>query len=140
MHWEELITGNVKYTKEYLSDLYDDLFAIADYLIKLHKPCVLKPIPKHKQHKKENGAFVTMGCERYHYLDTCCTGCEYLREEGCTVECLECKTYLCAHLRGKHRELVKMLDMIGAIAHKYRFNGCYHSKSHILKEYFGTKG
>jgi hypothetical protein len=86
-----------------LSDLHDKVYDIADKLIKEHNPCNI--------HKLDNGK---IGCTNHPDGDynnmLCCSDCRTTTEEGywdngCTVECLGCKLYLCSAARRNNREL-----------------------------------
>ncbi len=96
----ELQKGGVlkkKMTKQFLSDKYDELYKRLDELHKKHDPCQVK--------KRKNVLTCIAGrdgqsycTDNLHESFSCCTGCRYLGEAGCTVEALRCKLWFCGYL------------------------------------------
>ena len=100
---------------------FDQLYAAACQAMADHDPCAVR-----------GGACFSM--REYPHLHTrmpfCCGGCKFLGPEGCTVESLHCKLWVCgpidwAHIEkkdgktsyspllGKLRRLTKLADHYG---------------------------
>lgn len=77
----------MKNTSVNKSDLYDVLYEQAGRLLKAGNPCNIRI---------ENNKKVCNG-----HLASCCAGCKHLGAEGCTVEALSCKLWLCREV-GSH--------------------------------------
>ena len=80
--------------------LYDRLYRHADKLIKKHNPCEIK------DGKCIDGV-------------PCCNECPHLGERGCTVECLECKVFLCGTANEHFRQLYRILKRIQIQAYRH---------------------
>ena len=70
-------------SSEAKSKLYDALYAEAGNLLRINNPC-----------KWKDGKCAG-------YKDGCCGGCAHLGPNGCTVEALACKLWLCHLIRYK---------------------------------------
>lgn len=100
--------------------LYDLLYFTADLLIKIYNPC--------KIHHEKEDLSLTEGliCRLSSQPDKvtcisgkpCCTSCEYLDDNGCTVKCLGCKLGLCLTATKKHPKLERSLIKMKGIAMK----------------------
>jgi len=104
--------------KEELEMIYDNLYQLADLIIKKYNPC---------QGEGKN-------CIRGENMrEWCCEGCKFTSESGCTTQNLRCKLWVCNGARlsspknKKTQECLKMLDYMNYIASalclgKYRGN------------------
>jgi hypothetical protein len=99
--------------------LYDRLYKHADKLIKKHNPC-----------KIENGKCV-LG-------KPCCKNCRYLTKNGCSVECLMCKLYLCWKTRQDFCKLNKTLFQMKKKAWRHGLLQFRNSREETIKELQGV--
>jgi len=97
-------------------ELYDILYDIADGLFREYNPC-----------KIENGK-----CVRGRD-GGCCEGCEYLKENGCSVKALFCKLWLCEPMLNKYPQLRKKLVYLSRIAEKHNLLLLRGSRSDVEK-------
>jgi len=103
------------------SQKYDMLFKKAELFMKENNPC-----------KIENGT-----CLRGRtttFANFCCSGCSHLKEEGCSVKALRCKSWLCPTAEvtlplEKRKELYKL----GSEIEKSRMSLARSSKEENLK-------
>ena len=94
----------IKSSVEEKMKLYHKLCDISDFLLNKYKPCNFS-----------NG--VCAGLNK----NSCCIGCKYLSERGCTVRALQCKLYLCYDVREGHLyEQLSKLQSVGSM------NGLIH--------------
>lgn len=96
--------------------LHDRLYRHADKLIKKHNPCEIK-----------NGKCI--------YGEPCCTDCEHLTKNGCSVNCLRCKLYLCRFARNNlllSRTLSRMLQK----AYRHNIVGFRQSREQVIKSLY----
>ena len=101
---------------------FDRLYAQASQLLGKHKPCAI-----------EGGSCYSMRTDparhRRMRMDFCCGGCTHLGPQGCTVESLHCKLFICEPLEKLHIKrkdgrrvfspLVQALRRLTAEADKY---------------------
>lgn len=100
-----------------LSDLHDRIYNEADKLIKEYNPCNI--------HKLSNGR---LSCadnpDGYDRNMLCCSACNEPGDgighwdNGCTVECLACKLFLCSTARKNNEELSAKLYNLQRIVEK----------------------
>ena len=79
---------NAYLNKHALKSIYENLFKMADELIKKYNPC-----------DPQNGT-----CSRYRENggeNFCCGHCKHLTPEGCNTQSLACKMWLCAYAADK---------------------------------------
>lgn len=131
IYWKN-VTGNIKYDKNTISDMYDSLFTIADYLMKLYKPCKFYPIPKNKPTFGRATKYCFGGCGYY----TCCHGCKYLSKDDCTIKNLPCRLYFCGTVRHRYPKLADTLYMLEDILSYYKLSGYFKTKREIIKCHF----
>jgi len=85
-----------------LTQIYDELYELADGIIKKYNPC-----------KFSNGRCAGgIGC---------CNGCRYLFSTGCSVKALACKLWICWNLEGTLPECEHELKELSEIAAQYGF-------------------
>lgn len=124
-----------------LSYLYDMLYEQADRAIKAYKLCQFK-----------NGMCTRDRREGGLSKNGCCSQkpCDYLGPEGCKVESLKCKTFMCEHLKyncnvspafkARVRCCQMILETIENLAQKifdvdgYTPLGYFRSKEEVLEE------
>lgn len=108
-----------------ISQIYDDLYNEAAVLLKEHSPCQIT----------KKGKSCAGDCKTSKGL--CCHGCKYLGPQGCTVQSLACKVWLCSSMSLKHEELIKKLEDIWHRAIKaeipMRFRGSKEDNLNYLK-------
>jgi len=84
-------------TRAFLEKKFDRLYSQAMSLLKDHDPCAVR-----------GGACYSMRVapERHTKMAFCCGGCPHLKEDGCSVESLYCRLWLCEPLEkaNQHRE------------------------------------
>lgn len=106
------------------SKLYDQLYDEASAILKKDNPCNMGC-------NTCTNSQVNKGTEAF-----CCSGCKYLGADGCTVNALSCRVWLCFAARRKHPETAKALDAIGrkawdaGIPSQYRGSKQDHLKDH----------
>jgi hypothetical protein len=107
-----------------LEKRFDRLYAEAGRLLGVHQPCAIR-----------DGSCYSMRTDperhRRMRMAFCCGGCTHLGPQGCTVESLHCKLFICEpleklHIRRKdgrrvYSPLVKALRRLTAQADKYAF-------------------
>jgi hypothetical protein len=107
-----------------LEKRFDRLYAQADQALAQHQPCRI-----------EGGSCYSMRTDparhRRMKMAFCCGGCQHLGPQGCTVESLHCKLFICEpleklHIRRKdgqrvYSPLAKALRRLIAQADKYAF-------------------
>lgn len=90
----DTLLGNIN--KKLLSKKYDELYAKADAILKLHNPCSFK-----------DGICLTEregGC--------CINNCKHSTIHGCSTKCLACKLHVCGTIRYKKTDVYnKLLDV-----------------------------
>lgn len=64
-----------------ISNAYDGLYRVAQDILRTHNPCNIRV---------EDGVKVCNG-----NLAACCRGCKHLTTNGCSVQALGCKLWLC---------------------------------------------
>jgi hypothetical protein len=94
--------------------LYDRLYNHADKLIKKHNPCKMK-----------NGK-----CLRGK---PCCDNCPHLTENGCAIDCLMCKLFLCWRVTERNESLTKIFDRIWRKAYTHNLLHLRYSKKETIK-------
>lgn len=89
-------------SREYV---HDRLYELASKMLKRYNPCA--------------ECFAT-NCYRQHATERCCEGCPYFKN-GCTVEALYCKLWLCrsVKLKGNTTFIAKRLHTLERIARDY---------------------
>lgn len=121
-----------------ISKLYNQLYEKADKLLKQYNPCNIR-IEQNK-----------LVCNNAYMCKTkgeslCCCGCKYLSNNGCTVECLECKLGMCwagdsidytfkntlVHINISEEFIYKM-DKLRKIMRKYKLAGIRRTKEEVL--------
>jgi hypothetical protein len=105
-------------TPEEAQKLHDDLYNMASLLIANSNPC-----------KFSNGK-----CKAGR---SCCSRCEYLSENGCTVRALFRKLHLCYKAREDNDILTQTLSMLMDKAEKYGV--LPEPRMVFVKEYFGKE-
>lgn len=99
------------------SDIYDALYNEADRLLKDANPCNIRI---------ENNKKVCNGD-----LASCCFGCKHLGPDGCTVEALACKLWLCRDVRRKpeNNQIVVSLFSLRRVGYALGIETDTYSKS-----------
>ncbi len=105
------------YTKEFLSNKYEELYNKASEILKKYNPC---------QIENDNCISGRKSIERkdiYGSFKFCCQGCKHLSPNGCTVKALYCKTWICNYLQqngfGWGSEFAKEMREVIAEADRY---------------------
>ena len=77
----------MKHTRGFLEKKFDQLYAAADEAMKREDPCKVKA-----------GACLSMREYPENHVNEpfCCTGCKHLGPQGCTVQSLHCRVWVCA--------------------------------------------
>lgn len=104
-------------------DLYSKLYRIAQSIIKAENPC---------QIRVEDGIVSCIDTRAYadkygkdaenkkalllHQQTLCCTGCADLGPEGCRVEALSCKVWICWELRKQRPDVDSALMAVTGAA------------------------
>jgi hypothetical protein len=78
---------------EFLEKKFDALYAAACAALERHDPCAVRGGACHS---------MRVAPERHKKYPFCCPGCEHLGAEGCTVESLYCRLWLCEPLERLH--------------------------------------
>jgi hypothetical protein len=83
----------MRHSRAYLEKKFDELYAGANAVLKGHNPCQIR-----------GGACYSMRHfpEQHKNEPFCCTGCKHLGPEGCTVESLYCRLWICEPLERLH--------------------------------------
>jgi hypothetical protein len=101
-------------TKKQLAIVYDCLYEKADEIIKRYDPC----------------RFTDGRCVGQN--GGCCGGCKHLSNNGCTIQCLACKTWLCNKIKDdpQHMKLRTELALLRVRYHYfiYCFGSCRTTK------------
>ncbi len=100
--------------------VHSQLYRLASRLLTRHKAC----------------ATCKVGCPTRQYtMSWCCKGCPHLSPQGCTVEALACKLWLCYREEDRQREgrLEARLRRLQAIAVHYSVYVPRGSKEQALK-------
>jgi hypothetical protein len=96
-------------TEEQRSKKYDELYIKATKVLDEFNPC-----------KIENG---TCARGRKHGLNFCCYGCNNLSDNGCKVQSLYCKTWICETaakaMKEEYRTFNRLMAEIDDEARKY---------------------
>lgn len=75
-------------------------------------------------------------CKNCPYDYKCCKpmkeNCKYLSDNGCIVECLACKLYICKEIKDNYPEIVSKLNKLTDIAKSNDIFKYYKSKEEIL--------
>lgn len=95
--------------------LYDELWHIADDLLKKYDPCKLD----------EHGSCIR-GVN-------CCVDCKYLTDTGCSIKCLSCKLWLCDKVKLLYPDLAEKMQVLINIAHKHNLAHWRTPKSKVIK-------
>lgn len=107
------------------ADVYDRLYVLADKLLKRTNACATCPV----------------GCHGKDVMPSkigCCFGCPHSGPQGCTVESLACKLWLCSRELGGLRSLMRpgllerKLDRLRRIAEHYNIYVARASKEESL--------
>lgn len=100
----------MKYSRE---EAHRRLYKLASRVLERSNPCGGCPVKKAK--------CSTLSRERHYSKEWCCSGCKYSSENGCTVEALGCKLYLCYGGPSKHASnyVRKRLHTLQLIADEY---------------------
>ena len=134
------IRGNTMINRE---KLYNLIYNKADKLLKQYNPCNIRT--------KNNRLICNNGdmCEEKGE-SLCCSGCEYLGENGCTIKCLECKIGMCwwgesmqytiynrlqknlFNLRNIPHKFINQMDKLRKITYKYHLSKIRTSKEMLL--------
>lgn len=106
---ENLHSARYTITRKILNDKYDELYELADQLVKKLNPCHIKPIFNGETNKPT-------GCMSCNGKATgtphlCCRGngaqgipvCKHLGKRGCRVKSLKCKLWFCARLESSQK-------------------------------------
>lgn len=100
-----------------LSKEYDRIYEEADALFKRYDPCQFK-----------DGK-----CKSEVFPDGCCEGCVYLGSNGCTIQSLGCKLFMCGSVI-KHKELYSGIRALTIEAgRKLLATNCRINKEQSLK-------
>jgi len=80
-------------SRAYLERKFDELYAAAMETLKGFNPCQIR-----------GGACYSIRTfpERHKNAPFCCTGCPHLGPEGCTVESIYCRLWICEPLEKVH--------------------------------------
>lgn len=83
----------VKHSRAFLEAKFDRLYAAAEAALKGFNPCQIR-----------GGACYSMRTapERHTEMPFCCGGCRHLGAQGCTVESLYCRLWICEPLEKLH--------------------------------------
>jgi hypothetical protein len=100
--------------KKELSIIYDELYDLADRIIKKYNPCELS------KNRCLDGKF-------------CCEGCKYLSKDGCTTKALFCKVWLCKNARRKYPYVARLLECIKTLANEYHLLLFRESKENSIE-------
>lgn len=110
-------------------EVYDRLVRLADKILAKYQPCGKCPV----------------GCPTQRLSKAwCCGGCPKLGPQGCTVQALACKLWVCRNNmilikpRGKDRECFARLDRLTRIARHYEIYVGRASKEESL--HYGAQG
>lgn len=103
------------------SKMYDRLYAAADRVLKKHDPCAGCPVG------------CTNGIPVMHTKLWCCSGCKYLGPDGCTVQALACKLWLCSKATRNNPRAKRLLSRLQRLAGRYGFLVFRGSKEDNLK-------
>ena len=104
--------------------LYDKLYKIADFLLKKHNPC-----------KFSNGK--CGGSKSHMFKEGCCVGCNYLKEDGCSVKALYCKLWVCGTVNTD--TLYMQLNVLKKIAFDNDLLDCRERKSYTRNKLKKTR-
>lgn len=111
------------------AEIYDRLYAMAGKVLDKHQPCAT--------------------CGKCEYFGGrtrgCCEGCPFLSPQGCTIQSLGCKLWLCHderfELRGRgapkwwlHPRVRHQLARLQRIADKHDLNFARATKEEVLAE------
>ncbi|KKN73089.1 hypothetical protein LCGC14_0403980 [marine sediment metagenome] len=99
--------------------LYDLIYNKADKLFKQYNPCEIG-----------KNIFGEICCRNTLSTKLCCTGCEHLSKNGCTVRCVACKLCLCVGTGSIYLKLYKLRK----VAYKYNLYRIRCSKKEIFGE------
>lgn len=100
-------------TRKQLEILFDDLYAEAEAILKLYKPCEVRV---------RSGHVKCLGCRKQNTSNSaqdelCCGGCRFHSVNGCTAEKpLACKLWLCHEAKTKYPKAAKRLLALREIA------------------------
>ena len=92
-----------KWKLEARGQLYDILLALGQQALDYYNPCDWRNGKcRRMRSSQEDGG--------------CCEGCEHLSQDGCTVESLACKLWLCESQRSRFRECEIELKVLRQVA------------------------
>ena len=101
----------MKHSRRFLEQKYDSLYKSATAVLEKHDPC---------QIQKGQCYSMRTAPENHKNAPFCCTGCVYLKADGCSVESLFCKLWVCdpLHAANKTKEhgLVKKSKLLVELA------------------------
>lgn len=116
-------------SKKDLERLYDGLYVAGQRLLDRHKPCNIQP-----SGTSDGEGHPLMTCLHYKKPNYCCCGgCKYLGKDGCTVEALECKLWVCSEVARQHPELKKRMYVLNRIAYKHDLLSFRASKEESIR-------
>lgn len=97
---------------------YDVLFAEAVTALHRHNPC-----------RWENGTCIAMRAGQ-EGPQACCQGCGHLTDQGCSVEAITCKVWLCDYVRQQpeNQVIATILDTLNMAARKLLNTSMYCSR------------
>ena len=89
-------------------DIYSKLYRIAGHILRERNPCDFQEVELLDGTKQMRCVAQRTASERNRQISfadikygSCCTTCKNLGPNGCTVESLDCRLYLCIHHCGK---------------------------------------
>jgi hypothetical protein len=94
-------------------ELYDYLYKRADKLIRKHNPCEMK------DGKCLRGS-------------PCCDGCNHLTADGCVIDCLMCKLFLCWRVSQRKPVLVRTFRRMQTKAYRHGLLHIRYSKKEMI--------
>ena len=127
--------------REVLSRVHDNLYARADAIIKEYNPCGIAKRGKHttclRGDKSRYNALLNYGEERnlawVADRSFCCGGCEHLSENGCTVESIACKLWLCDSVAQMPKEAALELHKVREMTSRLHLYGIRYTKKQTVR-------
>lgn len=98
--------------KAALSAEYDRLYDKADAVLKELNPCQIQRRADGMVSCLQTRNLVTKYTGIENMQSLCCTSCEHLGPEGCTVKALWCKTWTCYTIHSERPDAVSALNAI----------------------------
>jgi len=116
--------------EKFLSKRYDRLFAKASKLIKEYDPCRFEG----SLCKLKRGRDYFYEANIYKY-NGCCGKCSHLTKNGCSVQSLGCKLFLCETVRNENPILTRKINKITCAAHLFSMARVFMSKEELFNEF-----